>query len=85
MINEKNRISEMNMIRYHIANEPEPSRTNQGLPAPHCAVYASQLGLVGFLVVGLEEIGATVGFEDFGADEGARVTGAVDKGASVTG
>ena len=61
------------------------SITDQGLPAPHCAVYALQLGLVGFLVVGLRVIGATVGFEDTGAEEGALVTGDSDIGASVTG
>ena len=37
------------------------------------------------MVVGLDEIGAIVGFGDTGVDEGASVTGAADKGAAVTG
>ena len=48
-------------------------------------MYALQFGLVGFLVLGLRVKGATVGFEDTGADKGALVTVAADIGASVTG
>lgn len=51
----------------------------QGLSAPHWAVIAGQLELVGFLVVG-----AGVGFDVIGADEGAGVIGA-EEGDEVTG
>ena len=49
-----------------------------GLSAPHWAVTAGQLELVGFFVVGVD-----VGSDVIGADEGAGVTG--DEESAVVG